>query len=96
MCITKLLQGDCLELMKKIPDNSVDMILCDLPYGTTKNKWDVIIPFEALWERYNHIIKKNGVIALFCDGLFMAELMRSNKKMWRYNLIWDKQRGSDF
>lgn len=96
MCITKLLQGDCLELMKKIPDNSVDMILCDLPYGTTRNKWDVIIPFEALWERYNHIIKKNGVIALFCDGLFMAELMQSNKKMWRYNLIWDKQRGSDF
>lgn len=96
MCITKLLQGDCLELMKKIPDNSVDMILCDLPYGTTRNKWDVIIPFEALWERYNHIIKKNGVMALFCDGLFMAELMQSNKKMWRYNLIWDKQRGSDF
>ena len=96
MCITKLLQGDCLELMKKIPNNSVDMILCDLPYGTTRNKWDVIIPFEALWERYNHIIKKNGVIALFCDGLFMAELMQSNKKMWRYNLIWDKQRGSDF
>ena len=96
MCITKLLQGDCLELMKKIPDNSVDMILCDLPYGTTRNKWDVIIPFEALWERYNHIIKKNGVIALFCDGLFMAELMQSNKKTWRYNLIWDKQRGSDF
>ena len=96
MCITKLLQGDCLELMKKIPNNSVDMILCDLPYGTTRNKWDVIIPFEALWERYNHIIKKNGGIALFCDGLFMAELMQSNKKMWRYNLIWDKQRGSDF
>lgn len=96
MCITKLLQGDCLELMKKIPNESIDMVLCDLPYGTTKNKWDIIIPFEALWEEYNRVIKKNGVIALFCDGLFMSELMQSNKKMWRYNLVWNKQRGSDF
>ena len=72
------------------------MILCDLPYGTTRNKWDSVIPFENLWQEYNRIIKDNGCIALFCDGLFMADLMKSNTKMWRYNLIWDKQRGCDF
>lgn len=82
--------------MKQIPDKSIDMILCDLPYGTTRNKWDTVIPFEPLWKEYKRIIKDNGCIALFCDGLFMADLMKSNMKMWRYNLIWDKQRGSDF
>lgn len=88
--------GDCLELMPHIPPQSVDMILCDLPYGSTKNKWDTIIPFDELWEQYNRIITNNGVIALFCDGLFMANLMLSNTKMWRYNLIWNKNRGCDF
>lgn len=82
--------------MKDIPDKSVDMILCDLPYGTTRNKWDTVIPFEPLWKEYKRIIKDNGCIALFCDGLFMADLMKSNTKIWRYNLVWDKQRGSDF
>ena len=92
----KLLQGECLDLMKNIPDNSIDMILCDLPYGTTKNKWDMTISFEALWGQYNRIIKDSGAILLFCDGMFTAKLMESNSKMWRYNLIWDKQRGCDF
>lgn len=88
--------GDCLELMKDIPSGSVDMILCDLPYGTTRNKWDSIIPFEVLWEQYERIIKENGAVVLFCDGLFTANLIQSNVKMWRYNLVWDKQRGCDF
>lgn len=91
-----LKQGDCLELMKEIPDGSVDMILCDLPYGTTKNKWDTAIPLDLLWNQYKRIIKENGAIILFCDGLFTANLIQSNVKMWRYNLIWDKQRGCDF
>lgn len=82
--------------MKQIPDKSIDMILCDLPYGTTRNKWDIVISFEDLWGEYLRIIKDNGCIALFCDGLFMADLMKPNTKMWRYNLVWDKQRGSDF
>lgn len=82
--------------MKQIPDKSIDMILCDLPYGTTRNKWDIVISFEDLWGGYSRVIKDNGCIALFCDGLFMADLMKSNMKMWRYNLVWDKQRGSDF
>ena len=89
-------QGDCLELMKEIPDKSVDMILCDLPYGTTKNKWDNIIPFDTLWKQYERIIKDNGAIVLFGDGMFSAKLMMSNPKLWRYNLVWNKQRGCDF
>ena len=89
-------KGDCLELMKSIPDHSIDMILCDLPYGRTQNKWDAIIPFVEMWEQYERIIKSNGCIALFCDGLFMAELMLSNRKWWKYNLVWDKVLTSGF
>lgn len=85
-----LILGDCLNVMPKIKDKSVDMILCDLPYGRTHNKWDAVIPFEDLWKEYNRVIKDNGAIALFSDGLFMAELMLSNKSMWRYNIVWDK------
>lgn len=92
----KLLQGDCLELMRDIPDKSIDMILCDLPYGRTHNGWDIIIPFDILWKNYNRIIKDNGAILLFSDGLFMAELMLSNKKAWRYNLVWNKVLTSGF
>lgn len=82
--------------MKNIPDKSIDMILCDLPYGTTKNKWDNIIPFDELWGAYERVIKNNGVIVLFSDGLFTSKLTLSNTKLWRYNLVWDKQRGCDF
>lgn len=93
----KLLQGDCLELMKDIPDKSIDMILCDLPYGcTARNKWDVIIPFESLWKQYSRIIKNNGCIVLFAQGMFTAKLMISNPKMWRYNLIWEKTQPTGF
>lgn len=88
--------GDCLELMKEIPDKSIDMVLCDLPYGTTKNKWDSVIPFEQLWKQYNRIIKDNGAIVLFADGLFMCNLILSNVKIWRYNLVWDKVLSSGF
>ena len=91
----QLLRGDCLELMKDIPDKSVDMILCDLPYGVLNKKnqnakWDCVIPFVDLWGQYERIIKDNGAIVLFASGMFTAELMQSNKKNWRYNLIWDK------
>ena len=87
----RLLQGDCLELMKDIPDKSIDMILCDLPYGTTnKNKWDSVIPFDGLWKAYNRIIKDNGAILLFGQPPFSSELIVSNKKMFRYEWIWQK------
>lgn len=92
----KLFNNDCLEIMPHIPDKSIDMILCDLPYGTTKNKWDSIIPFDKLWEQYERIIKDKGCIALFADGMFMANLMVSNIKMWKYNLVWDKVLTSGF
>ena len=84
-------RGDCLEVMKDIPDNSVDMILCDLPYGTTKCKWDNIIPFEPLWEQYNRIIKENGAIVLFGNQPFTAELIHSNIKNFKYCWTWDKK-----
>lgn len=73
------------------------MILCDLPYGiTARNKWDTVLPLDTLWEQYNRIIKEHGMILLFADGLFMADLMNSNKKMWRYNLIWHKTTPTGF
>lgn len=89
-------QGDCLELMNGIKDKSIDMILCDLPYGRTQNRWDTIIPFDKLWRQYDRVIKDNGIIALFSDGLFMADLMNSNRSMWRYNIVWDKVLTSGF
>ena len=92
----ELIKGDCLEVMKGIPDKSINMILCDLPYGTTKNKWDIIIPLDKLWEQYNRVIKDNGAIVLFAQGMFTSELMCSQKKLWRYNLIWEKDRPSGF
>lgn len=88
--------GDCLELMSKLPDASIDMILCDLPYGVTKNKWDSVIPLDKLWEQYKRIAKPNAAICLFADGMFEANLMLSNPKWWRYNLVWDKVLTSGF
>ena len=91
-----LLQGDCLELMKDIPDKSIDLILCDLPYGTTRNKWDTIIPFDKLWAQYNRIIKDNSAILLFSQMPFGASLIMSNPKMFRYEWIWEKEKGTGF
>lgn len=89
-----LLQGDCLELMKKIPDKSVDMILCDLPYGTTRNKWDAIIPFHELWIQYRRITKENAAIVLFSQMPFTVKLAMSNLKDFRYEWIWEKSQGT--
>ena len=89
-------QGDCLELMKEIPDKSIDMILCDLPYGTTACKWDTVIPFNPLWEQYNRIIKDNSAIVLFGSQPFTTELNHSNLKMFRYEWIWIKNNSTGF
>jgi site-specific DNA-methyltransferase (adenine-specific) len=94
--IQNILHGDCLELMKNIPDGSIDMILCDLPYGTTACKWDVIIPFDKLWEQYERIIKKNGAIVLTASQPFTSALVMSNPKMFKYEWIWEKNTGSNF
>ena len=93
--LNKLILGDCLEKMNDIPDGSVDMICTDLPYEVLhKNnphaQWDRIIPFEPLWEQYERIIKDNGAIVLFAQGMFTAQLMMSNPKLYRYSLVWDK------
>lgn len=89
-------QGDCLELMGDIPDKSIDMILCDLPYGTTACKWDCVIPFDSLWKQYNRIIKDNGAICLFGSEPFSTILRYSNLKMFRYDWIWEKEQGANF
>jgi site-specific DNA-methyltransferase (adenine-specific) len=88
-----LRQGDCLELMKGIPDKSIDMILCDLPYGITACKWDINISFDKLWDQYNRIIKDNGCIALFGTEPFSSYLRMSNIKNYKYDWIWDKTIG---
>jgi DNA modification methylase len=92
----KLLHGDCLELMKDIPDKSIDMILCDLPYGTTACKWDVVIPFEPLWKEYKRIIKDRGCIALFGSEPFSSHLRMSNIKDYKYDWVWEKDKGTGF
>lgn len=91
-----LRQGDCLELMQDIPDGSIDMILCDLPYGTTACKWDTVLPFEVLWAHYKRIIKDNGAIVLFGSEPFSTQLRNSNMKMFRYDWIWEKEQGANF
>lgn len=91
-----LYQGDCLGVMKNIKDKSIDMICCDLPYGETQNKSDITLPFDLLWEQYTRIIKDNGCIALFGQGLFYVDLVNSNRKLFRYDLVWDKILTSGF
>lgn len=91
-----LQQGDCLELMKDIPDGSVDMILADLPYGTTTCKWDSLIPFDLLWKQYKRIIKNRGQIVLFGTEPFTSQLVSSNLKWYREHLTWIKHRPSNF
>ena len=92
----ELYNGDCLELMKNIPDKSIDMILCDLPYGTTACKWDTVIPFEPLWEQYKRIIKDNGAIVLFGSQPFTSTLVNSNIKGYKHHWVWEKNRGTGF
>lgn len=94
--INRVIEGDTLEEMKKIEDKSIDLILVDLSYGTTKNKWDVIIPFENLWKEYNRIIKDNGAMLFTATGIFSSLLMLSNVKDYKYKLIWVKSKSTNF
>ena len=87
----KLYCGDCLDVMKEIEDKSVDMVLCDLPFGTTRNAWDTVIPLDQLWEQYERVIKDNGAIVLFAQTPFDKVLGTSNLKLLRYEWIWDKK-----
>lgn len=90
----RLIKGDCLEVMKDIPDKSIDMILCDLPYGTTRNKWDCVILLDKLWEHYIRVIKDNGAIVLFAQTPFDKVLGASNLMMLKYEWIWEKPQGT--
>ena len=92
----EILLGDCLELMKQLPDKSVDMILCDLPYGTTACKWDTIIPFDKLWEQYERIIKPNGAIVLTASQPFTSALVMSKPKLFKHEWIWEKSKAGNF
>ena len=94
--LNQIFNEDCLEGMKRIPDKSVDMILCDLPYGTTACSWDTIIPFEPLWEQYERVIKDNGAIVLFGQEPFSSNLRSSNFKLYRYDWIWEKDNHTNF
>ncbi len=94
--INKIVQQDCLEAMKGIPSGSVDMVLCDLPYGTTQNKWDSVIPLDKLWKEYNRILKENGVVALTGQGVFTAKLILSNEKNFKYKIVWIKSKPTNF
>jgi site-specific DNA-methyltransferase (adenine-specific) len=88
--INTILHGDCLEVMPRLPDKSVDMILCDLPYAVTQNAWDSIVPLDQLWAQYKRVIKDNGVIVLTAQGLFTAALILSKPEWYRYTLVWQK------
>lgn len=94
--ILELYNGNCLEIMKKLPDKSIDMILCDLPFGTTQNEWDNVIDLESLWDGYQMIIKDNGAIVLFAQTPFDKVLGNSNLKMLRYEWIWEKHMATGF
>ena len=91
-----IINADCLEAMKFIPDKSIDCIICDLPYGTTSHHWDSVIPFDLLWEQYKRIIKPNGAIALFSGQPFTSALVMSNPKWFKYEWIWDKRMTNNF
>lgn len=92
----QLIHGDCLEKMKDIPDKSIDMILCDLPYGTTACKWDSILPFDKLWKEYERILTDNGAIVLTASQPFTSALIMSNPKLFKYEWIWEKSKGCNF
>lgn len=94
--VNNIFEGDCLQIMKMFPDRCIDMVLCDLPYGTTQNKWDSVIPLDELWAEYKRIVKDNGAIVLTSQGLFTAQLMLSNPKQFKYKWIWEKSKPTNF
>ena len=91
-----LIEGDCLEVLPHVPDNSIDMVLCDLPYGTTQNKWDSVIDLDSLWKQYRRVVKNNGAIILTAQGIFTAKLILSNEKEFKYKIVWEKSKSTNF
>lgn len=94
--VNSIIEGDTIDVMRRLPDNSIDMLLVDLPYGTTQNKWDSIIPLGDLWKEYHRIVKKNGAMIFTASSLFAAQLMLSNPKEYKYKFIWEKSKATNF
>ena len=94
--LNQVIQGDCLTVMPNIPNKSIDMILCDLPYGTTQNKWDSVIDLPKLWAEYTRVIKDNGAIVLTAQGLFTAKLIMSKEDWFKYKIVWIKSKSTNF
>ncbi|HYU95585.1 MAG TPA: hypothetical protein VE989_05410, partial [Sphingomicrobium sp.] len=91
-----LFEGDCLELMRAIPDRSVHLVLSDLPYGTTQNRWDSVIDLERLWDEYRRVLTPNGVVVLTAQGVFTAKLILSNEDWFKYKIVWEKSKPTNF
>ena len=91
-----IFEGDCLQIMKQLPKGAVDMILCDLPYGTTQNKWDSVIDLDALWSEYKRVLKPDGVVVLTAHGVFTAKLILSNEASFKYKIVWEKSKSTNF
>lgn len=94
--LNQVFENDCLDVMDKLPDHCVDMVLCDLPYGTTQNNWDSVIPLDKIWKNYNRIVKENGAIVLTSQGIFTAQLIMSNTQDFKYKMIWEKSKATNF
>lgn len=92
----QIFEGDCLDVLTRFPDHCVDMVLCDLPYGTTQNKWDSVIPLDRLWKEYRRVVKPGGAIVLTSQGVFTAKLILSQEKMFKYKLVWEKSKPTNF
>src|SRR5208283_4794474 len=91
-----LFEGDCLSVLSRFPDSSIDMVLCDLPYGTTQNKWDSVIDLKGLWKAYERVVKPNGAVVLTSQGIFTAKLILSNERFFKYKLAWEKSKPTNF
>lgn len=91
-----LIEGDCLDVLRRFPENSIDMVLCDLPYGTTQNKWDSVIDLKELWEHYRRVVRPNGAIVLTSQGVFTAKLILSNEEFFKFKLVWEKSKPTNF
>ena len=94
--VNRVIEGDCIEVMRHLPNDSINMVLCDLPYGTTQNKWDSIVPLDELWAEYKRIVKPNGAIVLTSQGLFTAALIMSQPKLFKYKWVWEKSKPTNF
>ena len=94
--VNRVIEGDCIEVMRHLPNDCIDMVLCDLPYGTTQNKWDSIVPLDELWAEYKRIVKPNGAIVLTSQGLFTAALIMNQPKLFKYKWVWEKSKPTNF